>query len=118
VIAKVNAKAYTFRPDVLLTVGVDVANGRIVVKETRSVHPSAAQHYETMHKLIEQAAHCYCIKERTRLGIYRRECNHPKHRIKKQRYVADETVRNGKVISTTYKHARFCTRCGLKMEKA
>ena len=38
--------------------------------------------------------------------------------IKKQRYVHDETVRNGKVIDTTYKHAYFCTRCGAKVRDA
>lgn len=117
-IGKVNRKAYTFRPDVLLTVAVDVANGRIIVEQVTTYHPSAQQHYEVMHKAIESAAHLYCLKERTRLGVYKRDCSHPKHRIKTRRYVVDEMVRNGKVVETIYAHARFCTRCGHKMEAA
>jgi hypothetical protein len=119
-VRKVNREAYTFRPDLLLTVGVDVANGRVLIKEVTKVNGGVEQiaHYDVLHHAVELAARCYCLKERTRLGIYKRDCNHPKHRIKKQRYVADENVRNGKVIETLYKHAHFCTRCGAKVRDA
>lgn len=119
-VRKVNRDAYTFRPDVLLTVGVDVANGRVVIKEMQGVNGGMEQiqHFDTMHHAIELAARCYCLKERTRLGIFRRECTHPEHRIKKQRYVVDEEMRNGKVVRTIYKHAYFCTRCGEKVRDA
>lgn len=118
-IRKVNRHAYTFRPDVLLTVGVDVANGRVIVKEVQAASTLARiNHYADLMRSLEGAARLYCTRERLRLGVFRRECNHPKHRIKKQRYVHDATVRNGKVIDTHYKHAHFCTRCGTKIKEA
>jgi hypothetical protein len=111
VVAKVNRDAYTFRPDALLTVGVDVANGRVVVRDVVSAVPLPARdHFNIFQRAVGSAAHLYCLKERTRLGIYLRDCPHPTWAIKRKQYVVDQTRH-----TTITKHAHFCTRCGLKV---
>ena len=114
VIRKVNRVAYVFKPDVLLTVGIDFKHGRIVVAQEKSkLTIMELVRLDACKMQIETAARAYCTAERLRRGLHVEPCKHPFFRIKKKAYVHHATRRGTEIKEKAW----FCTKCGVKIKE-
>lgn len=100
-VARVERDAYTFAPDVLVSIGIDYKNQRIMVKAVEGEAP------DLVTKLASIAKSDMVLGRMQRGWGLGRDCDHPRSRISYKNYCvgSEQGV-------TCFRRAKFCTACG------